>query len=474
MREDTEVGGEDSDDNTQDDEADPTPEVDVDAEALVAADEGAAVEVVEPLAALFSEEEHEVVATVRYRATYGDIEKNPIHSAADTFAEYKVDSLTMTGIWNWVYEVIDSQVNHCVNVELSSLSAELWYSKGTNKRDRPVKRLRKDNLLDVKALKDLARSIDCSTSERLCIDFNLYLTGDPITASQGVAPPPLRSSQPRARTATVIQEEALDGVVAAQLMGAGSTLAIKDTWRCDNKECSNWPMVCWVPRSGLPDEKHYPVNPNIIAMWAKATDLRQCTVRDPNDRVKAAIMRAHERSSVDRVRRRQGGGGDSGVVEELRELQKTVLIAQLQQLNNGLAAQSGQSSSRQSSEWLPFEYEFWGEIYQHTMHFLEYFEARWDVAGGKEAVQRIKDTVIKEGHIDINMLMDSSENGVSMSLWVEHFDMTPGLLLQLRRHGIKWRRTYDGLSGEDFEQIAYKRRLQQQQNRRSPLSDITR
>lgn len=108
------------------------------------------------------------------------------------------------------------------------------------------------------------------------------------------------------------------------------------------------------------------------------------------------------------------------------------------------------------------------------MHFLDYFEANWDVIGGKEAAQHIKDRVIKEGHIDINMLMDNSENGMPMSLWVDHFDMTPGLLLQLRSHGIKRKRVYGGLSGEDFEQIAHQRRLQQElRDRRSSLSDIT-
>jgi hypothetical protein len=149
VREDSEVRGEDSDDSEQDDEADPCPEVDADTEDLAAAGEGAATEA---LAAVdssidgFSEEEHEVVATVRYRASYGDIEKNPIHSAADTFAECKVDRLSMQCIWQWVDEVIASQVNQRVNVQLASLSAELWHGKGTNKRDRPVKRLRRESL----------------------------------------------------------------------------------------------------------------------------------------------------------------------------------------------------------------------------------------------------------------------------------------------------------------------------------------
>ena len=45
----------------------------------------------------------------------------------------------MTGLWQWVDEVIDSQVTQRVNVQLVPLSAELWHGRGTNKRDRPVK-----------------------------------------------------------------------------------------------------------------------------------------------------------------------------------------------------------------------------------------------------------------------------------------------------------------------------------------------
>jgi hypothetical protein len=113
----------------------------------------------------------------------------------------------------------------------------------------------------------------------------------------------------------------------------------------------------------------------------------------------------------------------------------------------------------------------------HTNNFLEYFTAKWDVKGAEEGIQKIQDTIIRNGHIDINMLIDNSnENGVSMALWVEHFSMQPGLLLQLRRHAVKWRKTYGGLSGDDFEKIASTRRAQRarrERNYRSPLSDIT-
>ncbi|KAF2621072.1 hypothetical protein BU25DRAFT_426762 [Macroventuria anomochaeta] len=210
------VRGEDSDDAEADADGDPNPEEVVDdAEALSEVN----VDAGEDSAAEFPEPEHGVVATLRYRAAFGNIEKNPIHSAADSMTNYKVDRLTMTGLWMWVDEVIDSQVNRRSNVKVVSLVAELWFGRCTNKRNRPQKRLWRGNVQDVHDLRELAKSLDLDTSEKLTIDFNLYLTGDPIPVSQLTAPPPLRSFQTHTRTATVIQEEALDGVVAANLMG---------------------------------------------------------------------------------------------------------------------------------------------------------------------------------------------------------------------------------------------------------------
>lgn len=239
MREDTEVSG--AEDNNDDagggDGGDPNleEEVENDTEALAEVDDGA----VEESAAAFSEPEHETVATLRYRATFGDIEKNPIHSAADARPDYNVDNLTATGLWLWVDEVIETQTRRRLNVEVASLVAELWYGRGANRRDRPQKRLRRGSVQDIYDLKDLAKSIDLDTSEKLTIDFNLYLVGEPVPASQLASQLPQRLPQPRARTATAIQEEGLEGVVAAQLIGAGATLAIKDTWRCKKKECVN-------------------------------------------------------------------------------------------------------------------------------------------------------------------------------------------------------------------------------------------
>ena len=96
VREDTEVSGaEDDDDDAgggDGGDLNPEEEVENDTEALAEVDDGA----VEESAAAFSEPEHETVATLRYRATFGDIKKNPIHLAADACPNYNVDNLTAT------------------------------------------------------------------------------------------------------------------------------------------------------------------------------------------------------------------------------------------------------------------------------------------------------------------------------------------------------------------------------------------
>ena len=81
---------EDSDDAEGASDGDLNPEEVVDdAEALSEVAAGAG----EESAAVFSEPEHETIATLRYRASFGDIEKNPIYSAADSVSDFKVDSL---------------------------------------------------------------------------------------------------------------------------------------------------------------------------------------------------------------------------------------------------------------------------------------------------------------------------------------------------------------------------------------------
>jgi hypothetical protein len=84
---------------------------------------------------------------------------------------------------------------------------------------------------------------------------------------------------------------------------------------------------------------------------------------------------------------------------------------------------------------------------------------------------KLKKEIVDTAHININMPMNDSENGVPMVLWVEHFDMQPDGLLQLCRHTFKWRQSYNGLSKEDFDRV-HDAIVQTRERRRSPLSDV--
>lgn len=132
-----------------------------------------AVAAAEESAGAFSEEEHEVVATVRYRASFTDVKKAAIASASFTAPDSKINELLMLDLWDdWADDVAKSTEPEQVRV--ASLTAVVYPQKA-KVIDRLPQRLRRGNYGDLEALKVLATSIDRTTSERLCVDFNLIL-----------------------------------------------------------------------------------------------------------------------------------------------------------------------------------------------------------------------------------------------------------------------------------------------------------
>ena len=45
-------------------------------------------------------------------------------------------------------------------------------------------------------------------------------------------------------TATMIQEDGIAGVLAAERAGGGHAIRLRDRWRCIDKHCSNFPYSC--------------------------------------------------------------------------------------------------------------------------------------------------------------------------------------------------------------------------------------
>lgn len=192
------------------------------------------------------------------------------------------------------------------------------YTRKEAKKERRNKRLRRNEILNWIAFKDLVKGVDVNSTEPVHVDFDLILVDN--TPVQAARPAPA-AAPARARTATVIQEEGLAGVVAVEQAGSGWAMAIRDQWRCQDANCGNHPYVCWLPRTpGQPDrlEKHLQVNGDIIAMWARELAGGTGSVQDPSDDVRLAIVRAKDRADAEKSRRRgavnSGRGGDNEIV----------------------------------------------------------------------------------------------------------------------------------------------------------------
>lgn len=153
-------------------------------------------------------------------------------------------------------------------------------------------------------------------------------------------PPSLQQSAivvdaaPRRRTATVIQEDGLAGAIAAEQAGSGYAIAIRDRWRCINRNCGNFPYTSWwqslPPGQPIRSENHYEVNGNTIAMWARAISQRIATYDEPSDDVRLAILRAKDRQVHEKNQRlRAGRGGE----DDIKSLTKLLIVGQLNQMD---------------------------------------------------------------------------------------------------------------------------------------------
>ncbi|KAF2624736.1 hypothetical protein BU25DRAFT_493388 [Macroventuria anomochaeta] len=152
-------GHEDSNNGSEEEEAEPYPEA-VDDLAVARDGEGAEVaagpaeavkDAAEESASAFSEDGHVVVATIHYRASFTDVEKSTIANASYSVANYKLDDLLMVDVWDdWVDETVNYLLPQAVNI--ASLTAVVYPNK-SKVIDRLPQQLRRSNYLDLDALK---------------------------------------------------------------------------------------------------------------------------------------------------------------------------------------------------------------------------------------------------------------------------------------------------------------------------------
>jgi hypothetical protein len=208
------------------------------------------------------------------------------------------------------------------------------------------------------------------------VDFNLILAKETAASTTRTAPP----ATPRVRnvTATLLQEEGIAGCLAAEQAGGGWAVAIRDKWRCEGTCCRNYRYTCWFPRvtGQQPRSEHYlAVNSVLIAAWARSIDDRRSTVDKPHNTIRLSIIRAKDHAKAEK-RSRDSPASDSGG-GEVAELMKVVALGLLKQIADGQQAQTTPITSPVTSpsplsspKWVPFEYDHWLKIYEHTTNFF--------------------------------------------------------------------------------------------------------
>jgi hypothetical protein len=179
------------------------------------------------------------VVHIRWRACFGDMEKNAITAAYNVARDKKFVDLVEYEVWDWVDRVVDDLKPR--KVKRPTLCAVVYPTLQV-KRDRAIKTLRRESNGDWFELFDLVKAIDEAANEYIHIDFDLILTEDLNEAPRAA----IISAGARARllTATMIQEDGIAGVLAAERAGGGHAIGLRDRWRCIDTHCNNHPYSC--------------------------------------------------------------------------------------------------------------------------------------------------------------------------------------------------------------------------------------
>ncbi|KAF2866592.1 hypothetical protein BDV95DRAFT_504915, partial [Massariosphaeria phaeospora] len=318
---------------------------------------------------------------VRWRACFGDIDKNQVLEATDSESDYNLGALSYVKLWEWVDNTTRDLLPRRVKVR--SVLAIVYPTK-QHKKDRLVKTLPASDTLMA-----LAKSVFEETSHKTHIDFDLILMDEP--AAQTQLPATAHSSARVRNTATQIQEDGLARVIVAEQAGGGVALGIRDHWACRDAHCDNFPLTCWVRRrEGQPDrfENHYAVNGHIIAMWAREVAQELSTIQEPSDNVRVAILQDRDRAVANKANKRKHGGPQE--FEDIARLERQLLSAQVQQIT--AQSQPGHQNTPQvgtgagvaaygvnpnvptsqilPAAWAPIKHRVHWEIVEHTKNFF--------------------------------------------------------------------------------------------------------
>ncbi|EDU42719.1 hypothetical protein PtrM4_143330 [Pyrenophora tritici-repentis] len=398
------------------------------------------------------EDEVNPVLRVRWRACLGgDMEKHFIPEAADSEHGVRLYSLHFDDLWQWVDDVVAEL--RPKRAKISSVCTVVYPAKQA-KRERAIKRLRRGVDATWNSFQRLVVEVDNYVSEPVNVDFELILAEIPGEQQ----PLPTVVDGPRRRTATVIQEEGLAGVTAAEQAGSGHAIAIRDRWRCTDTHCENYPYCCWMaPTARQPArfEDHLFVNGNIISMWARAITARRATYDEPSDDVRLAILRAKDLRVHEKTRKlRAAGDGD----DDIKSLTKLLIVGQLERMNRQPQQESNLQAAAptitraevsSASQWAPIRYDHEQEINEHTSNFFNYLKLKFPTVG--EDINELYKTLVIDGAMDINLLMQPS--GDILKLWTQHFKQPPGWFFTLQNTAKEWQAGYQGLTDRNWRRV---------------------
>jgi hypothetical protein len=92
------------------------------------------------------------------------------------------------------------------------------------------------------------------------------------------------------------------------------------------------------------------------------------------------------------------------------------------------------------------------ESFLHTEGFFKWLYRR-KVRLPRTFLRTVFERVVIENRVDINMLNDNSEAGITKVVWAEQYAYLAGTLLLLRKQAIEWQKQYKGLTEEQLAQL---------------------
>jgi hypothetical protein len=200
-------------------------------------------------------------------------------------------------------------------------------------------------------------------------------------------------------------------------------------------------------------DDHHPVLSNALTLWLEDEEMGRCTINERYDLVRIALL-THKLELAPEKKRSEK---PPSLNESLQQMQQLLLMQQKQQMSDGAWQSTPQSATHPpvtahnlKPVWMDLEYDDWLEMALHTDNFLEYFKQHWDA----DIITHSYRNVLFKASIDINAIMDESENSIAQWL-VEQDKLKISDPIQLQRQAHRWRKEYTGFTDDQKERARH-------------------